>query len=106
MNRLFSQPFRLTGIVMACGMPEVLGDRCGDQGAALPLLHTFNGAGQPAKPRGRSGRRRLSGLNSDLQRLIINDQASGIGNSCVALLQQAGMGGHQAATAADQNRLK
>ena len=91
---------------MACGMPEMLGDRCGDQGPTVPLLHTRNGVGQPAEARCGTGCCRLSGLNGYLQGLVVNDQLIGIGDSCDALLQEAGVGGHQAATAADQNRLE
>ena len=91
---------------MACGMPEMLGDRCGDQGSTVSLLYTLNGAGQPTEARCCTGCCRLSGLNGYLQGLVVNDQLIGIGDSCDALLQEAGMGGHQAATAPDQNRLE
>ena len=91
---------------MACGMPEVLSNRCGDQGPTVPLLHTRNGVGQPTEARCCSGCCRFSGLNGHLQGLVNNDQLIGIGDSSDALLQEAGMGGHQAATAPDQNRLE
>ena len=53
-----------------------------------------------------SGCWRLSGLNGHLQGLVVNDQLIRIGDSCDALLLEAGVGGYQAATAADEYRLE
>ena len=48
-TRQFSQAFRLPGVVVASGVPVLLGDRGGHQGRALASLHERHGFAQPTE---------------------------------------------------------
>ena len=54
----------------------------------------------------RSGSASGSTLRHRLLSVVVNDQLIRIGDSCDALLLEAGVGGYQAATAADEYRLE
>ena len=106
MTREFCEPFGLAWIVMAGGMPEVLGDWCGDQGASTWFAEAFHGSGEPMEAGSTARDVWSTGFCSFVEGMIIDAELRWIGQCVAALLRETLISLNKRAFTSHQKRLK